>query len=54
MAMRLLEQKTYSVNEIGTFVGIPDSKNLTRVFKKIVGMTPTEYKKKYFKNIEEK
>lgn len=54
IAMRLLEQKVHSVNEIAVMIGIPDSKNFTRVFKKIVGMTPTEYKNKYFKNTEEK
>lgn len=45
-AAKLLETNDYSVKEISYMVGISDAKYFTQCFKKIYGMTPTDYKKK--------
>lgn len=47
VAMRLLEQKSYSVGEIAQNVGIPVVKSFNRLFKSYTGMSPTQYSKKF-------
>lgn len=48
-AKLLLENSDYKTYEIGNLVGINDSHYFSKVFKKITGLTPTEYKEVYHK-----
>lgn len=43
-AMRMLEQPTVNVKDVGRAVGYMDSNYFARVFKRITGKTPTEYR----------
>ena len=43
-AMRMLEQPTVNVKDVGKAVGYMDSNYFARVFKRITGKTPTEYR----------
>ncbi len=43
-ARRLLEEPTVNVKEIGQRVGYPDSNYFAKVFKRITGQSPTEYR----------
>ncbi len=43
-AKKLLEQPTVNVKDVGKAVGYMDSTYFTRVFKRITGITPTEYR----------
>jgi YesN/AraC family two-component response regulator len=45
LAKSLLEKTGMSVKEISYYIGIPDWNYFTKLFKKTVGMTPSEYKK---------
>jgi transcriptional regulator GlxA family with amidase domain len=49
-AKRSLEQSRKTINEIMFDVGYSDVKAFREVFKKITGLTPTDYKEKYSKN----
>lgn len=44
-AKSLLEKTGMSVKEISYYIGIPDWNYFTKLFKKSVGVTPSEYKK---------
>ena len=44
-AKELLETTHYRVGEVGTMCGIPDPYYFSRVFSKICGISPTEYRK---------
>ena len=44
-AKRLLETTDWRVNEIGRNVGFSDEKHFLKVFKSLVGLSPTEYRK---------
>ena len=44
-AKRLLETTDWRVNEIGRRAGFADEKHFLKVFKSVVGMSPTEYRK---------
>ncbi len=48
-ALGMLTIDTYSIEKIAKIVGIPDASYFSRVFKKYVGVSPTEYKNA-FKN----
>ena len=43
-AKRMLEQPTVNVKDVGKAVGYMDSNYFARVFKRITGQTPTEYR----------
>ena len=43
-AKDLLDENRLSVKEIGITVGYPDPNYFSRIFKKNVGQTPSEYK----------
>jgi two-component system response regulator YesN len=43
-ACELLSDVEYKVYQIGEMVGIPDAHYFSRIFKKQMGMTPTEYR----------
>ncbi len=43
-ACRMLQNSRLSVLEIGEMVGYPDTRYFSRVFKKICGVTPSEYR----------
>lgn len=45
-ASRLLDDKQYSISEIGSSVGYSDHSYFCKVFKKLIGMTPSEYRKR--------
>ena len=51
IAMRLLEQSTYSVTEIGYMVGFENPKNFRRIFKKYVNMIPSDYRISYLEGL---
>lgn len=44
-SLELLQYSTYSISEIASFVGISDVCYFSRLFRKIMNMTPTEYRK---------
>ncbi len=46
VARQLLENSSMTVREIASYVGIPDWNYFTKVFKKTVGCTPSEYRQK--------
>ena len=46
-ACHMLTNTDLKVSEIATAVGFSDMKHFFQIFKTIVGMTPTEYKKQY-------
>jgi len=43
-AVQLMESGDYSITEISEMVGINDSRYFSKCFKRVYGMTPTEYK----------
>ena len=45
MAKTLIESDKFYVNEISYYVGYTDTKYFSKVFRKIVGCTPTEYQR---------
>lgn len=46
-AKRLLMEPTVSVKEVGKAVGYPDSNYFTKVFRRITGKSPTEYRTEF-------
>ena len=44
-AKRLLLDLQYNVYDVAELVGIKDTKYFSRIFKKAVGVTPSEYRK---------
>ena len=47
-AKELLARPELKINEIGYKVGYESSPHFSRTFKKVVGITPAEYRKKFF------
>lgn len=47
VSMRLLENKSYTIGEIGQMVGIPVAKTFSRLFRKYANMSPSEYRSMY-------
>lgn len=47
-AKKLLEQPTVNIKEIGKAVGYADSNYFAKVFKRITGQSPTEYRLEWF------
>lgn len=47
-AKKLLEQPTVNIKDVGQAVGYMDSNYFARVFKRITGKTPTEYRADIF------
>lgn len=48
-AKELLKQPTVNVKEIGKAVGYPDSNYFTKVFRRITGQSPSEYRLSIFR-----
>ena len=48
-AQQLLHERDLPVAEVGGKVGYPDNSYFSRVFKKYVGVTPTEYRRQFEK-----
>lgn len=46
IAKKMLEEPMTNVKTVGSLCGYPDSNYFTRVFKRAVGLTPTEYRTK--------
>ena len=44
-ALQLLENTTYSLSEIAYLTGFSDQSHFTRIFKKLVGQNPSDYRK---------
>jgi Response regulator containing CheY-like receiver domain and AraC-type DNA-binding domain len=51
MAKKILVLPNISVKEVGSKVGYSDSSYFTRVFRKLVGVTPTEYRLQTLKEL---
>lgn len=51
-ARELLETDSEQINQIGFKVGMSDHSHFTRNFKKKYGVTPTEYRKQYWKKLK--
>ncbi len=49
MAKKMLEQPTVNVKDIGKNVGYEDSNYFTKVFRRITGQSPTEYRNTVFR-----
>ena len=47
-AKKMLEKPTVNVKEIGASVGYSDSNYFTKVFKRVTGVNPTEYRMRLF------
>lgn len=45
IACNLIECSDDSMQAIGEKVGIPEAKSFSRIFKQVIGMTPTQYNK---------
>jgi two-component system, response regulator YesN len=45
-SLRILTSTNMQIQEIASFVGIPDYNYYTKTFKKIIGCTPSQYRKK--------
>lgn len=52
LAMRLLVNRNMSIGEIGQQVGIPEAKTFGRIFKSYTGMSPREYRRSMYKEME--
>ncbi|WP_099466576.1 response regulator transcription factor [Konateibacter massiliensis] len=52
-AKKLLKQPNISVKEVGVKVGYPDSSYFARVFKRIIGISPSEYQVQKLKEFSE-
>jgi two-component system, response regulator YesN len=50
-AKKLLKQPNVSVKEVGARVGYPDSSYFARVFRRLIGITPSEYQLQKIKEI---
>ncbi|WP_346316095.1 chromate resistance protein ChrB domain-containing protein [Chitinophaga sp. YIM B06452] len=48
-AVQLMEEPSYSLTDIGYLTGFSDQSHFTRIFKKITGVSPSEYRKKLHK-----
>ncbi len=44
VSVQLLENKAYPIGEVGQMVGIPVAKTFSRLFRKYIGMSPSEYR----------
>lgn len=51
-AIKLLNTSSLSIQDIASYVGIYDFNYFTKVFKKEVGLTPSDYRKKIYNNLE--
>ena len=49
-AKRQLRQPTINVKDVGKAVGYADSNYFTKVFRRITGMSPTEYRLSVFQD----
>ena len=50
-AKKLLRQPTVSVKDVGEHVGYPDSNYFARVFRRMNGVSPSEYRMEWFKKL---
>ncbi len=46
-AKELLKNQQFKIKDINEMVGYSDSKSFSKIFKKVVGLTPQEYRKLY-------
>ncbi len=51
-ASRLLKTKFCRIQQIGIEIGMPNDSHLTRDFKKKYGLTPSEYRRQFWENIQ--
>ena len=50
-AKKLLMQPTVNVKEVGIRVGYPDSTYFARVFRRMTGESPSEYRMRFLKEL---
>lgn len=50
-AKKMLSQPNVSVKEVGVRVGYPDSNYFARVFRRMNGVSPTEYRMQFFREL---
>lgn len=50
-AKKMLSQPNVSVKEVGTRVGYPDSNYFARVFRRMNGVSPSEYRMQFFREL---
>ena len=50
-AKKLLQQPDVNVKEVGVRVGYPDSNYFARVFRRITGESPSEYRNHYLRRL---
>lgn len=53
-ATNILKSKDSTIKELAAMVGIEDQFYFNRVFKKKLGISPTEFRKKYFETLRER
>ena len=46
-ASEFLSETTYSIQEIGSYVGYDDNNYFVKVFKKVYNTTPSQYRKNH-------
>ena len=51
-AKQLLTQNDLSVSDVGERTGFSSSSHFSRVFKKMVGMSPSEYRSDFYRRLE--
>ena len=49
MAKKMLEEPTVNIKDIGKSVGYEDSNYFTKVFRRITGQSPSEYRNTVFR-----
>ena len=53
-AKKLLEDPMVNIKEIGRTVGYGDSNYFTKVFRRVTGISPTEYRTRIFRENKER
>ena len=49
-AKRMFEKNTYNINEVILICGYQDGTTFRKIFKRLTGLSPSEYKQKYYKS----
>lgn len=52
-AEALLQSQEYSISMVASMVGYVSASHFTQVFRRITGLTPSEYRRSYLKSLDE-